>query len=206
MAGVAWIGIDAEASVNDDMRGRYFNLSCSCVASRTGARLARLTSDISDGAVHGRMNKLSVVLIHDFSVYQGRVFCLLREELFEQEQLDAEQSCEKDGGDDGDGRTRVCSRARQKEPVDKDMARREEGEQFEIEGLGVPDADLPHIVAFVGMLARRSRVGTEDRREISQWRGRRRRVYTHSTGRRRRGRLVNGAFEEAVFARAGEGV
>jgi len=34
------------------------------------------------------------------------------------------------------------------------MARREEGEQFEVEGLWVPDADFPNIVVLVGVSSR----------------------------------------------------
>ena len=35
------------------------------------------------------------------------------------------------------------------------MAWREEGEQFKIEGLGVPDADLPDIIVLIGVSSRK---------------------------------------------------
>lgn len=48
------------------------------------------------------------------------------------------------------------------------MAWREEGEQFKIEGLGVPDADLPDIVVLIGMSSRKDIVGGDHRGEVCE--------------------------------------
>lgn len=52
------------------------------------------------------------------------------------------------------------------------MAGREESEELEVEGLGIPDADFPDIVVLVGVSSRKDIVGRDDGREVGQRRGR----------------------------------
>lgn len=165
MASIAWVGVDAEALVDVGVRGVNIDFSCSC-ARRTGTGLACLNADVSNWTVHVWMDELGVVLVHDFFMYQGRIFCLLGEESLEQEQLNAQKGGEKDGGDKGDRGTRVGRGGGKEQPVDEDMARREQGEELEIERLGVPNTDLPHIVMLVGMAARKDIVGGQGRRQV----------------------------------------
>lgn len=83
----------------------------------------------------------------------------MNKELLEEEQLHAQERCEENSRGESDRRTRIGSAGRQEEPVHEDMAGREEGEQFEAEGLGVPDADFPHVVVLVGMSSRKDIAG-----------------------------------------------
>lgn len=117
------------------------------------------------------MDKLGVVLVHDFFVNQGRIFCLLDEEFLEEQQLHAQQSSEEYGGDEGDGWTRISGARGEEQPVDEDVARREESEEFEVERLGVPDADLPYIVVLIRVSSRKDIVGRDDGREVCERRG-----------------------------------
>lgn len=60
------------------------------------------------------------------------------------------------------------------------MAGRKESEEFEVEGLGVPDADFPDVIVLIGVSSRKDIVGGDDGREVGERRGRGRRVDAHS--------------------------
>lgn len=68
----------------------------------------RLHAYIADWAVKSGMHEFGVVLVHDFAVYQTRVFGLLSEEVLEQEELHAHECREQDGGHHRHRRSRVC--------------------------------------------------------------------------------------------------
>ena len=109
MTGVAWVGIDLESLVDDGVWCVNIDFSCSVSQpSRACGRVSCLCTDVSDWAVHVGMHEFGVILVHDFLVDEHRVFCLLDEELLEEEQLGAQQNREGNGRDEGDGRTRIA--------------------------------------------------------------------------------------------------
>lgn len=91
MIDIGWVRIDLESLVDDCVRCVDVNLSCpdSC-SSRARGRVSCLRTNVAHWTIHVGMDEFGVVLVHDFLVDQGRVFCLLNEELFEEEQLYAQ--------------------------------------------------------------------------------------------------------------------
>lgn len=108
VTGVGWIWVDLETLVDDSVWCVDVDLSCSdSGSSRARGRVSCLRADIAHRAVHVGVDELGVVLVHDFLVDKGRVFCLLDEEFLEKQQLHAQESSEEDCRDESDRRTRV---------------------------------------------------------------------------------------------------
>ena len=108
MVDVGRVGIDLEPLVDNGVWCVDVDLSCpDSSASRACSRVSCLSAHVAHRSVHVGVDKLCVVLVHDFLVDQCRVFCLLDEEFLEQEQLDAQEGCKENGGSESDGRTRI---------------------------------------------------------------------------------------------------
>lgn len=82
VAGVVWVGVCAEAAVEDCGWGVDVDFSR---AGSTGSQsaFAGLCANVADGAVEGRVHEFGVIFVHDFRVNESGVFGLLAEGSFE---------------------------------------------------------------------------------------------------------------------------
>lgn len=114
---VVRIGTSLEAPA--DLYGRCTDLNKVTVVAEVVS--GELSPCISDSGIHERVNQLGVVLMHDLFLNKRSIFILLREPGLEQHKLSGQYDLENEAIEDGDARSCVEWRQREKHHVDENV-------------------------------------------------------------------------------------
>jgi len=144
MLRIAWVGIYLEAAVDDCGRSVDFDFSAS--PARRQERFAGLCRNVSDRSIERGMHEFGVVFVQHFLAQDFLIMGFALKRGLEEEKLDGHESRQKQGFEDCDTGPRVVEWSGQKHPVYQDMSRREESEERQVNGLGVPYGEFPDVI------------------------------------------------------------